>query len=136
MATARLAELRDVLIDHEEPITKRMRAVFYLRTIGTPDVVPILVQGFSTDSELLQHEICYVLGQTGLREAEEFLITVLRNENLAAISRHEAAEALGAIGNGRYIDLLIEFSQSPIQEIAETCQLALDRLEWLKSNEK
>ncbi|CAG9323924.1 unnamed protein product [Blepharisma stoltei] len=136
MAGYNLAELHEALITPTNPITKRMRAVFYLRTIATPEVVPILVEGFSTDSQLLQHEICYVLGQIHLPESEAFLISALQNETLEVISRHEAAEALGAIGNLRFLPILQAYSASPIRELAETCQLAIDRINWLQNPEE
>jgi hypothetical protein len=29
-------------------------------------------------------------------------------------------------------NVLEEFSQDPVEEVAETCQLAIDRVKWLK----
>lgn len=43
-------------------------------------------------------------------------------------------EALGAIGCPEVIKLLEKFKNDPIVEVAETCELALDRLKWLESN--
>ena len=127
--------LEEVLLNCNEPITKRMRALFYLRTIGTEDVIPIISRAFNDSSLLLQHEICYVLGQIRNSGSLEFLASVLENEDNAIISRHEAAEAIGAIGNIEKIPLLERFPQHENQIIAETCQLALDRLNWIKTGE-
>lgn len=43
-------------------------------------------------------------------------------------------EALGAIGELSVIPLLEKYRKDPIPEVAETCELALNRLRWLESN--
>lgn len=43
-------------------------------------------------------------------------------------------EALGAIGDASVIPVLEEYSKDPVSEVAETCELALNRLQWLKLN--
>eukprot|EP00057_Strongylocentrotus_purpuratus_P024956 XP_011679430.1 PREDICTED: deoxyhypusine hydroxylase [Strongylocentrotus purpuratus] len=45
-------------------------------------------------------------------------------------------EALGAIGLPSSIEVLKKYEHHPVQEISETCQLALQRLEWLASQQK
>lgn len=46
--------------------------------------------------------------------------------------RHEAAEALGAIAAPDCLQLLQQHCSDPCQELAETCQLALGRLQYLE----
>lgn len=50
--------------------------------------------------------------------------------------RHEAAEALGAIGDPSVTELLEKFSNDPLPEVAETCQIALDRIKWLPTKNR
>lgn len=56
--------------------------------------------------------------------------------------RHEAAEALGALSDKGSLDLLKQFrdAQDEPDVITETCQLAVERIEWdhglLKGQEK
>lgn len=45
-------------------------------------------------------------------------------------------EALGAIGDTDIIPILEEYSKDTVPEVAETCQLALCRLQWLKSSDQ
>lgn len=45
-----------------------------------------------------------------------------------------SGEALGAIGETSVIPILEDYSKDSVPEVAETCQLALCRLQWLKSN--
>lgn len=40
-------------------------------------------------------------------------------------------EALGAIGDTTVIPILEEYSKDPTIEVAETCELALRRLQWI-----
>ena len=47
--------------------------------------------------------------------------------------RHEAAEALGAIGDFAALDVLREYKSNSCVEVAETCELALQRLECLQN---
>ena len=49
--------------------------------------------------------------------------------------RHEAAEALGAVGDPSARDILKQYSNDGARDVAETCQLALDRMEWLSDKE-
>lgn len=51
--------------------------------------------------------------------------------------RHEAGEALGAMGcfdNQAVVDALTTQSRNPRAEVSQTCQIALDRLAWLEKN--
>jgi deoxyhypusine monooxygenase len=46
--------------------------------------------------------------------------------------RHEAGEALGAIGRPDCLESLRRFASDAAPEVAETCQLALERIEYLQ----
>ena len=63
------------------------------------------------------------------------LTQVLSDENEHVMVRHEAAEALGAIGNYAVKPVLEQFVNHPLPEIAESCEVAIDLLEWCRSKE-
>ncbi|XP_027352282.1 deoxyhypusine hydroxylase isoform X2 [Abrus precatorius] len=66
-------------------------------------------------------------------EAIPALASVLNDLSLHPIVRHEAAEALGAIGSDGNVSLLKNSMDSdPAQEVRETCELALQRIQHLK----
>nr|MBE5726532.1 nero [Cucujiformia] len=46
-----------------------------------------------------------------------------------------SAEALGAIASDVAISYLQKYKNDQVTEVAETCELALDRINWLKTNE-
>ena len=49
--------------------------------------------------------------------------------------RHEAAEAMGAISSVKSIPTLKEFLNDERQEVRETCEIALAKVEWDNSEE-
>ncbi|KAE8686181.1 Deoxyhypusine hydroxylase [Hibiscus syriacus] len=86
-------------------------------------------------SNLLAHEAAFALGQMQDTEAIPSLEAVLNDLSLHPIVRHEAAEALGAIGLESNIPLLKNsLVLDPAPEVRETCELALQRIEELKSS--
>lgn len=44
--------------------------------------------------------------------------------------RHEAGEALGAIGDGAALPALSAFLGDAVTEVRETCELAVQRIRW------
>lgn len=122
-----------VLVDPQRSLTERFRALFTLKNLGGADSVEWIGRGFLSDSALLKHELAYCLGQMQDRRALPILTRVLQDRDQDPMVRHEAGEALGAIGDDSVLNLLREFSSDPVVEVAETCQLAVRRLEWLQS---
>ncbi|XP_072261067.1 deoxyhypusine hydroxylase [Pyxicephalus adspersus] len=123
-----------VLVDTSRPLPVRFRALFTLRNIGGPNAVEWIGRGFGDESALLKHELAYCLGQMRDRSAIPVLSSVLRDHTQEPMVRHEAGEALGAIGDPEMLELLKEYSKDPVIEVAETCQLAIQRIEWLQNN--
>jgi len=62
--------------------------------------------------------------------AVDSLIGVLKDVKQEPMVRHEAGEALGAIGDARAIPILDEYQHDSVPEVAETCQLALQRIRY------
>ena len=95
-----LDKLEDILVNpsgtHTLPL--RFRALFALRSIGNDRAVEIIGKTFSDPSALLKHELAYVLGQMRNASAIPVLNVVLADTSQDPMVRHEAAEALGAIG--------------------------------------
>nr|MBE5726517.1 nero [Cucujiformia] len=76
----------------------------------------------------------YCFGQMQDENSIDILISVLDNENQEPMVRHEAAEALGAIGSEKALSYLQKYMEDPVIEVAETCELALGRMNWLKNS--
>ncbi|XP_037624972.1 deoxyhypusine hydroxylase [Sebastes umbrosus] len=125
--------LGQVLTDPGGDLTRRFRALFTLKNLGGADAIEWISKAFTDESALLKHELAYCLGQMQDRRAIPALTAVLKDTRQEPMVRHEAGEALGAIGDPVVLDLLKEYSQDPVIEVAETCQLAVRRLEWLQT---
>lgn len=82
------------------------------------------------DGALMRHELAYILGQMRNRDACPFLTSILEDESDDILVRHESAEALGAIGHSSSIAVLEKYSKHPASEISETCQIALELINW------
>jgi len=158
-----MSALRDAISDPNKPIGMRMRAAYYLRhyydinrgsTSGTnrvgddeegkvvdddicQSVVDVLSKGLLDErhGSLMRHEFAYVLGQLRDDRCCDTLEKVLVQPTDCVMVRHEAAEALGAIGARRSEPVLRDAMEanSGTPEISETCQLALNVMAWRES---
>jgi HEAT repeats len=132
--------LRTTLTSESEPLAKRFRALFSLKHLAsanppTPDsdpAVSAIAAAFSSPSALLKHELAYCLGQTRNLHAVPHLQRVLKDKAEDAMCRHEAAEALGALGDRGSLVLLEKLRDDPDEEtvVRETCEIAVDRIRW------
>lgn len=124
----------DEILSHlnsSQPVSARMRAIFGLKALGNDASVRALEQSLRCDpSALVRHEVAYVLGQMKAKSAIRTLQMSLCDNAEDVMVRHEAGEALGAIGDMSVIPLLNALSQdlTVAQEIRETCTIAAERL--------
>uniref|UniRef100_A0A2M3Z926 Deoxyhypusine hydroxylase n=1 Tax=Anopheles braziliensis TaxID=58242 RepID=A0A2M3Z926_9DIPT len=136
---SKVVSIGEVLNNRERPLKERFRALFTLRNIGGEKALESITRCFTDDSALLKHELAYCLGQMQDVRAIPALTKVLADTEQEPMVRHEAAEALGAIGDGSVEEILLQYSKDPVIEVAETCEIALERVRWLKqkaANEK
>ncbi|CAH9114705.1 unnamed protein product [Cuscuta europaea] len=121
------------LLDKNQPIAERFRALFSLRNLRGTGPRHALIHATRDSSNLLAHEAAFALGQMQDVDAIPALAAVLGDLSLHPIVRHEAAEALGAIGLDCNVPILQEsLTSDPAQEVRETCELALSRIKELK----
>lgn len=135
ISESQISAIGKVLNNEERPLKERFRALFTLKNIGGPRAIQEIHNCFKDPSALLKHELAYCLGQMQDSRAISILVDVLKDTTQEPMVRHEAGEALGAIGDASVIPVLEEYSKDPVPEVAETCQLALDRLQWLQRND-
>ncbi|KGL75986.1 Deoxyhypusine hydroxylase, partial [Tinamus guttatus] len=95
----------------------RFRALFTLRGLGGAAAVRWISRGFDDSSALLKHELAYCLGQMREAAAIPVLLRVLQDPRQEPMVRHEAGEALGAIGNPEVLDVLKRYSEDPVVEV-------------------
>merc|ERR1712000_194114 len=125
-----LKVIRETLLDRSLTMAQRYRSVFTLRNIGGDEAISILAESFNDPSALLKHEVAYCLGQMQNVTALPHLERLLRNAEENSMVRHEAGEALGAIGLEESLPLLEQYSRDSVPEVAETCSLAIDTIKY------
>lgn len=137
--------LGDIISNHHYNIKLRMQCLFQLRSIGSLSAVKALQNALLLEpaSDLLRHEICYVFGQMieseeNIKEIEEFCNKEIfdKPEKWAPIVLHEAAEALGNISTENNLALLKRFANYHDEIIKETCELAIENVNWLNKTDK
>jgi deoxyhypusine monooxygenase len=138
--------LRKVLVSESEPLARRFRALFSLKHLAclqppteqTLPAIEAIAAGFSSPSALLKHELAYCLGQTKNTGSVAYLQHVVKDVEEDAMCRHEAAEALGALGYEDSLDILkkLRDDENELDIIRETCDIAVDRILWENSEER
>lgn len=131
---ATIEELQAILLDEAQPIAMRNQSIFFIKNIGGHEAVDALATALILPSVLLAHEAAYVLGQIGDKYAVPCLTATLEAAQLDPIVRHEAAEALAAIGKTESLDILERFINDESPEVADTCQIAVMRIRWRAEN--
>ncbi|KAJ1567542.1 hypothetical protein HK405_005591, partial [Cladochytrium tenue] len=136
-ADGELARLRGMLLDAALPLDARFRALFSLKSLASDAAVDAVAAGFADTSDLLRHELAYVLGQMRNPHAVPVLLSVLEGTEYAPMVRHEAAEALGAIGEPSCLAVLRRYATATAEAgsidvprvVRETCELAVAKIE-------
>lgn len=140
-----IKSLRDSLCSEAAPLPVRFRALFSLKHLACQSqdgsaeaAMDAIAAAFASPSALLKHELAYCLGQTRNLYAVPPLRKCLANLEEDPMCRHEAAEALGAIGHDSNLDILCEYRDRKGENVAvkETCEIAIDRIEWENSEER
>ena len=133
-STTAIDSLQVTLLDTSLPLFQRYRAMFALRDLASPPDLPTAEQavqalssGFTDPSALFRHEIAFVFGQLSHPASIPSLITVLGNKQEASMVRHEAAEALGSLGDEVGVEeTLKQYLNDPEQVVRESIIVALD----------
>lgn len=138
-----IPELEAKLLDTSSPLFERYRAMFALRDLASPPDLPTaipaveaLALGFADPSALFRHEIAFVFGQLSHPASIPSLIAVLSKSSEESMVRHEAAEALGSLGDEDGVeDVLRGFLNDPEQIVRDSVIVALDMADFEKKGE-
>jgi deoxyhypusine monooxygenase len=137
--------LRESLCSETTPLPIRFRALFSLKHLAKHETgqtsekaIEAIAAAFTSPSALLKHELAYCLGQSANLAAVAPLQKVLADLQEDPMCRHEAAEALGALGDAGNLDILRKFRDREGEDVVikETCEIAIDRIEWENSEQR
>jgi len=142
-STSTISSLKASLLDISLPLFQRYRAMFALRDLASPPDLPsavpaieALAAGFNDPSALFRHEIAFVFGQLSHPASIPSLVATLSKIDEASMVRHEAAEALGSLGEEPGVDALLKtFLDDPEQVVRESVIVALDMAEYERNGE-
>jgi len=124
------------LLDAALPLFERYSAMFSLRNAGSRAAVAALCAGLADASPLFRHEVAYVLGQLAHAAAAPALMARAADEAEHDMVRHEAAEALGAIGTGECVEFLAQFQRDGVPTmVRESADVARDCVDYWKVGE-
>ncbi|KAI9821701.1 MAG: deoxyhypusine hydroxylase [Pycnora praestabilis] len=138
-----IPELQASLLDAKLPLFQRYRAMFALRDLSSPPDLPTaipavhaLALGLKDPSALFRHEIAFVFGQLSHPASISSLVSTLSNKQEESMVRHEAAEALGSLGDEEGVEeVLKKFLNDPEQVVRDSVIVALDMAEFEKNGE-
>jgi deoxyhypusine monooxygenase len=114
--------------------------MFSLRDLASPPDLPTaipavlaLAKGFADPSALFRHEIAFVFGQLSHPASIPALTAALADLNEESMVRHEAAEALGSLGEEEGVENTLKlFLNDKEQVVRESVVVALDMAEFEK----
>lgn len=117
--------------------------MFGLRDLASPPDLPTavpaihaLAKGLTDSSPLFRHEIAFVFGQLSHPASIPALTAALTNTKEASMVRHEAAEALGSLGEEEGVeDILKRFLNDDEKVVRDSIIVALDMAEFERSGE-
>lgn len=133
-----------ILTSESEPLETRFEALGQLKSVAsaspatsrTLSAIEAIASCFCSSSALLKHECAFELGQSRQQAAIAFLQQLLQDAEQDLMSRHEAAQSLGALGSLDSVVLLKSLRDSPTVDVPlrETCEVAVARIKWETSN--
>ncbi|PNH10223.1 Deoxyhypusine hydroxylase [Tetrabaena socialis] len=127
-------DLKQKLLKSSTSLPEKYRILFSLRNVRGAAAHDALELALKDGSALFRHDVAFCLGQRQDSSAVEVLTSLLHDPEEHPMVRHEAGEALGAIGTEQCLVPLRQHLEDAVLEVAETCQLALQRIEWLQAN--
>lgn len=142
-AKQEISEFKKTLLDTSLPLFQRYRAMFALRDLSSPPDLPTavpavhaLAAGLKDPSALFRHEVAFVFGQLSHPASIPALTETLSDLKEVGMVRHEAAEALGSLGDEDGVeDTLKKFLDDPEQVVRDSVIVALDMAEFEKNGE-
>ncbi|EFR00159.1 deoxyhypusine hydroxylase [Nannizzia gypsea CBS 118893] len=138
-----IPELKKTLLDTNIPLFQRYRAMFALRDLSSPpdlstarEAVEALAEGLKDKSALFRHEIAFVFGQLSHPASIPSLVAALSNKEEVGMVRHEAAEALGSLGDEEGVEeVLRKFLDDPEVVVKDSVVVALDMAEYERNGD-
>ena len=123
-----------VILDLKKNKDARIQAAFQLENIADEASIEALAQAMFTDpSPIVRHECAFALGETAAPKITCFHLIKAVEKDESPFVRHEALMALGTLGDLSCIPFIKKFLHDPDPNIAESAEIALQRLKMTSS---
>lgn len=123
-------DYKNIILDHKARKEDRIQAAFHLENNADDATVAVLGKALLSDpSPIVRHECAFSLGETGHPDkAAPYLIKAIQTDSSIFVV-HEALLALATLGDTKHIPFIKQYLQDPRPEIAESVEIALERLQ-------
>lgn len=121
---------KKIVLDMNKTKEERIQAAFHLENAGDDESIRVVAKGLFTDpSPIVRHEFAFVLGESAHPDLAEKYLKAAVEEDENVFVRHEAILALATLGRKENIPFVKRFITDPEIEMAESAEIALQRLE-------
>ena len=123
-----------ILLDLKKSKEERIQAAFHLESAKKDSSIMALAKALETEpSPIVRHEIAFSLGETAhpTIAAPALMKSVEFDKNVFV--RHEAILALATLGKDEFIPFIKRFLNEPEVEMAESAEIALQRIQFTGS---
>lgn len=124
-------DYKKIILDLSVSKEERIQAAFHLEHKVDDESIKALAKSMMTDpSPIVRHEAAFSLGETAHpRVAGPYLMEAVEKDPNIFV-RHEAILALGTLGKKEFIPFIKRFLNDPEPEMAESAEIALQRIEF------
>jgi deoxyhypusine monooxygenase len=132
-------ECEKILQSPDKSVKDKYEILYHLRTHADEESAEALRRSYPfLNSDLLQHEVMFILGQIKRDCSLEYLSSVLCDEKESPVVRHEAGEALSNFFKfeEKVIPVLEKFKDHENPLIQSTARIGLKKLEYSGLREK
>ncbi len=128
-----LSHAKNTILDLEAKLEERVQASFVLMNNGSNDSVDILIKALNQESNaIVKHEIIFSLGETASKKAATALnLAIKLSSNDFVI--HETLLSLSTLGFKEYCETIQEYFKHTSAEVAESAEIAFERLNCFKT---
>ena len=124
---------KKIILDDKSKMEERIQASFVLMNDGSSESVDILIEALNQETNaIVKHEIIFSLGETASKKAAEALNYAIKFDSNDFVI-HESLLALSTLGFKEYCETLQQYTNHPSSEVAESAEIALERLNCPKT---
>ena len=127
-----ISDCRKILTSSSKSVKEKYSALYHLRTYANKEAFKVLREVYpGLNSDLLEHELMFILGQIRIDSSLDYLISILEDKTTSAVVRHEAGEALSNFMKykDKILPILEKYKNDTEPLVAQTAKIASLKLQ-------